>query len=115
MGNVQPVGQSNSPTDEMVNIAQAEKAMKKERRNQWLNMNQTSASNVLSSLGADLPAHLRNESSAAQEILSGALGVQKDARMKLFCVECGKSLYVVWLEKGVLLLRHLKQNLRMMF
>ena len=85
MGNVQPVGQSNSPTDEMVNrIAQAEKAMKSERRNQWLNMNQTSASNVLSSLGADLPAHLRNESSAAQEILSGALGVQKDAPNEAF-------------------------------
>ena len=85
IGNVQPVGQSNSPTDEMVNrIAQAEKAMKSERRNQWLNMNQTSASNVLSSLGADLPAHLRNESSAAQEILSGALGVQKDAPNEAF-------------------------------
>ena len=85
MGNMQPVGQSNSPTDEMVNrIAQAEKAMKSERRNQWLNMNQTSASNVLSSLGADLPAHLRNESSAAQEILSGALGVQKDAPNEAF-------------------------------
>ena len=43
-------GQTNSPTDQMVNrIAEAEKAMKTERRSQWLNMNQTSASNVLSS------------------------------------------------------------------
>ena len=78
--NVTPMGQSSSPTDEMVNrLAQAEKAMKTERRSQWLNMNQASASNVLSSLGADLPAHLRNEKNAAQEILTGALGGQKEA------------------------------------
>ena len=78
--NVTPMGQSSSPTDEMVNrLAQAEKAMKTERRSQWLNMNQASASNVLSSLGADLPAHLRNENNAAQEILTGALGGQKEA------------------------------------
>ena len=78
--NVTPMGQSSSPTDEMVNrLAQAEKAMKTERRSQWLNMNQASASNVLSSLGADLPAHLRNEKNAAQEILTGALGAQKEA------------------------------------
>ena len=62
----------------MVNrLAEAEKAMKSERRNQWLNMNQASASNVLSNLGADLPNHLRNETNAAREILSGALGGQK--------------------------------------
>ena len=78
--NVTPMGQSSSPTDEMVNrLAQAEKAMKTERRSQWLNMNQASASNVLSSLGADLPSHLRNEKNAAQEILTGALGGQKEA------------------------------------
>ena len=78
--NVTPVNPSTSPTDEMVNrLAEAEKAMKSERRNQWLNMNQASASNVLSNLGADLPNHLRNETNAAQEILSGALGGQKDA------------------------------------
>ena len=78
--NVTPMGQSSSPTDEMVTrLAQAEKAMKTERRSQWLNMNQASASNVLSSLGADLPAHLRNEKNAAQEILTGALGGQKEA------------------------------------
>ena len=80
MPNVTPIGQSSSPTDEMVDrLAQAEKAMKTERRSQWLNMNQASASNVLSSLGADLPAHLRNEKNAAQEILTGALGGQKEA------------------------------------
>ena len=78
--NVMPQNQSTSPTDEMVNrLAEAEKAMKSERRNQWLNMNQASASNVLSNLGADLPNHLRNETNAAQEILTGALGGQKDA------------------------------------
>ena len=78
--NVTPINPSSSPTDEMVNrLAEAEKAMKSERRNQWLNMNQTSASNVLSNLGADLPGHLRNETNAAQEILSGALGGQIDA------------------------------------
>ena len=78
--NIVPNNQSSSPTDEMVNrLAEAEKAMKSERRNQWLNMNQESASNVLSNLGADLPAHLRNETNAAQEILTGALGGQKDA------------------------------------
>ena len=78
--NLTQPGQFASPTDEMVNrLAEAERAMKSERRNQWLNMNQASASNVLSNLGADLPAHLRNETNAAQEILSGALGGQKDA------------------------------------
>ena len=77
--NVTSMNPSTSPTDEMVNrLAEAEKAMKSERRNQWLNMNQASASNVLSNLGADLPGHLRNETNAAQEILSGALGGQKD-------------------------------------
>jgi RNA polymerase subunit RPABC4/transcription elongation factor Spt4 len=72
--------QSNSPTDQMVNrLAEAEKAMKTERRSQWLNMNQTSASNVLSSLGADLPPHLRGEDNTAKDILSGALGTQNEA------------------------------------
>ena len=83
--NVTPMNPSSSPTDEMVNrLAEAEKAMTSERRNQWLNMNQTSASNVLSNLGADLPGHLRNETSAAQEILTGALGGQKDAPSDAF-------------------------------
>ena len=78
--NVTSMNPSTSPTDEMVNrLAGKKKAMKSERRNQWLNMNQASASNVLSNLGADLPGHLRNETNAAQEILSGALGGQKDA------------------------------------
>ena len=71
---------SNSPTDQMVNrLAEAEKAMKNERRSQWLNMNQTSASNVLSNLGADLPPHLRVNENPAQDILSGALGSNNEA------------------------------------
>ena len=71
---------SNSPTDQMVNrLAEAEKAMKNERRSQWLNMNQTSASNVLSNLGADLPPHLRGNENPAQNILSGALGSNNEA------------------------------------
>ena len=71
---------SNSPTDQMVNrLAEAEKAMKNERRSQWLNMNQTSASNVLSNLGADLPPHLRVNDNPAQDILSGALGSNNEA------------------------------------
>ena len=72
--NITNMNPSSSPTDEMVNrLAEAEKAMKSERRNQWLNMNQASASNVLSNLGADLPNHLRNETNAAQEILTLSL------------------------------------------
>jgi hypothetical protein len=64
----------------MVNrLAEAEKAMKNERRSQWLNMNQTSASNVLSNLGADLPPHLRGNENPAQNILSGALGSNNEA------------------------------------
>jgi len=74
------IAQNNSPTDQMVNrLAEAEKAMKTERRSQWLNMNQSSASNVLSSLGADLPPHLRGEDNTAKDILSGALGTQNEA------------------------------------
>ena len=68
---------SASPTDAMVNrLAEAERAMKDERRNQWLNMNQTPAGNVLASLGAELPSHLRgNEASnPAQDVIAGALG-----------------------------------------
>ena len=42
---------SLSPTDAMVNrIAEAERAVKNERRSQWLQMNQQSAADVLSSI-----------------------------------------------------------------
>ena len=43
---------ANSPTDAMVNrLAEAERAVKDERRNQWLSMNQSPASSVLANLG----------------------------------------------------------------
>ena len=72
---------TRSPTDAMVNhIAETERAVKNERRSQWLQMNQESAANVLTSIGSDLPSHLRgsgNESSAA-EFLANAIGSGKD-------------------------------------
>ena len=72
---------SLSPTDAMVNrIAEAERTVKNERRSQWLQMNQESAANVLSSIGGELPSHLKgsdNEASAA-EFLANAIGSDKD-------------------------------------
>jgi len=72
---------SLSPTDAMVNrIAEAERTVKNERRSQWLQMNQESAANVLSSIGGELPSHLKstgNESSTA-EFLASAIGTGKD-------------------------------------
>ena len=67
---------SKSPTDQMVNrLAEAERAMKNERRSQWLNMNQSSATDVLANLGAELPAHLRQEqANPAANIMAGAMG-----------------------------------------
>ncbi len=77
---------ANSPTDAMVNrLAEAERAVKDERRNQWLSMNQSPASSVLANLGGgELPAHLRGANvdggSAAAEIMAGTMGGQaKDA------------------------------------
>ena len=68
-----------SPTDAMVNrLAEAERAVKDERRSQWLSMNQSPASSVLANLGGgELPAHLRGGNDAnnpAAEIMAGALG-----------------------------------------
>jgi len=72
---------SLSPTDAMVNrIAEAERTVKNERRSQWLQMNQESAANVLSSIGGELPSHLKgsdNEAGAA-EFLANAIGSDKD-------------------------------------
>ncbi|MFZ8906750.1 MAG: zinc-ribbon domain-containing protein, partial [Poseidonia sp.] len=76
---------ANSPTDAMVNrLAEAERAVKDERRSQWLSMNQSPASSVLANLGGgELPAHLRSGSdsgNAAAEIMAGALNSSaKDA------------------------------------
>ena len=52
---------ANSPTDAMVNrLAEAERAVKEDRRSQWLSMNQSPASSVLANLGGgELPSHLR--------------------------------------------------------
>ena len=66
-----------SPTDAMVNrLAETERAVKSERRSQWLNMNQSSASNVLANLGADLPSHLKDAQgiTPAAEVIAGAMG-----------------------------------------
>ena len=70
-----------SPTDAMVNrIAEAERAVKNERRSQWLQMNQESAANVLSSIGGELPSHLKSASddSSTAEFLASAIGSGKD-------------------------------------
>ena len=66
-----------SPTDAMVNrLAETERAVKNERRSQWLNMNQTSATNVLANLGADLPSHLKDAQgiTPAAEVIAGTMG-----------------------------------------
>ncbi|MGB2193606.1 MAG: hypothetical protein ACPH54_03225 [Candidatus Poseidoniaceae archaeon] len=66
-----------SPTDAMVNrLAEAERMVKNERRSQWLNMNQSSASNVLANLGADLPSHLKDAQgiTPAAEVIAGTMG-----------------------------------------
>ena len=69
----------------MVNrLAEAERAVKDERRSQWLSMNQSPASSVLANLGGgELPSHLRGAAAGgnpAAEIMAGALGSQgKDA------------------------------------
>jgi RNA polymerase subunit RPABC4/transcription elongation factor Spt4 len=68
---------SLSPTDAMVNrIAEAERQVKNERRSQWLQMNQESAANVLSSIGGELPAHLRGDAAdnSAADFLQNAIG-----------------------------------------
>ena len=72
---------ANSPTDAMVNrLAEAERAVKEDRRSQWLSMNQSPASSVLANLGGgELPAHLRGAAesgSAAADIMAGAMGGQ---------------------------------------
>ena len=82
-----------SPTDAMVNrLAEAERAVKNERRSQWLNMNQTSASNVLANLGADLPSHLKDAQgiTPAAEVLAGTMGQSasdgpNDALLRRMC------------------------------
>ena len=82
-----------SPTDAMVNrLAEAERAVKNERRSQWLNMNQSSASNVLANLGADLPSHLKDAQgiTPAAEVLAGTMSQSSsdgpnDALLRRMC------------------------------
>ena len=82
-----------SPTDAMVNrLAETERAVKNERRSQWLNMNQSSASNVLANLGADLPSHLKDAQgiTPAAEVLAGTMGQSSsdgpnDALLRRMC------------------------------
>ena len=71
---------SLSPTDAMVNrIAEAERAVKNERRSQWLQMNQQSAANVLTSIGGELPSHLKGQDeTSTAEFLANAIGSGKD-------------------------------------
>ncbi len=84
---------ASSPTDAMVNrLAETERAVKNERRNQWLNMNQSSASNVLANLGAELPSHLRDAQgiTPAAEVLAGTMGQSQsdgpnDALLRRMC------------------------------
>ena len=82
-----------SPTDAMVNrLAETERAVKNERRSQWLNMNQSSASNVLANLGADLPSHLKDAQgiTPAAEVIAGTMGQSSsdgpnDALLRRMC------------------------------
>ena len=84
---------ASSPTDAMVNrLAETERAVKNERRNQWLNMNQSSASNVLANLGAELPSHLRDAQgiTPAAEVIAGTMGQSQsdgpnDALLRRMC------------------------------
>ena len=55
-----------SQTDDVVNrIHEAERNLKDVRRDQWLEMNRASASNVLASIGSELPSHLAEVSNPA--------------------------------------------------
>ena len=71
----------SSPTDELVErIMVAEKEIKEEQRNKWLEMNQT-ASNVLSQVNSDLPSHLRptdGKTSAASNFLKQTIGEEEE-------------------------------------
>ncbi|HIK77990.1 MAG TPA: hypothetical protein EYG04_01155, partial [Candidatus Poseidoniales archaeon] len=74
-----PLAEPNSSvshTDDIVNrIAEAEKAVKGERRSAWLQMNHDSAASVLQSISGELPAHLRNEpANPAADLLKNTMG-----------------------------------------
>ena len=63
-----------SQTDDVVNrIHEAERNLKDVRRDQWLEMNRASASNVLASIGSELPSHLAEVSNPARKALADRL------------------------------------------
>ena len=66
-----PAGIDYSANDAMVDrINEAEKNIKSERRNAWLEMNKATASSVLSQINSDLPSHLKEDQNAASNIAS---------------------------------------------
>ena len=73
--------QSVSHTDDIVNrIAEAEKAVKGERRSAWLQMNHDSAASVLQSISGELPSHLRQETAnPAADLLKHTIGNEEDS------------------------------------
>ncbi len=76
----QPSVDSNSVTDQVVDhMVEAGKAEKQDARNEWLAMNQRTASGVLAGLaGGELPAHLATETGGARFLDDGQdLSMQK--------------------------------------
>ena len=72
---------SVSPTDDMVNrLSVAEKEVSNQRRSQWLEMNQESASSVLAQISGELPVHLQAEKSKAEEFLKDAIGADSTSK-----------------------------------
>ena len=75
-----PASPHNSVTDQVVDqIVEAEKAEKADARNEWLAMNQQTASGVLAGLsGGDVPSHLATSSGSARFLDDGAdVGLEK--------------------------------------
>ena len=69
-----------SQTDDVVNrIHEAERNLKDVRRDQWLEMNRASASNVLASIGSELPSHLAEVSNPAAKALADRLSTPNPA------------------------------------
>ena len=67
-----------SPTDAMVNnLAEQDRAMKNERRSQWLSMNHSPAGDVLASLGADMGGlQGQGAPNPAAAVLASTIGAQ---------------------------------------
>ena len=69
---------SASPTDAIVNnLAEQDRAMKNERRSQWLSMNHSPAGDVLASLGADMGGlQGQGAPNPAAAVLANTIGAQ---------------------------------------